>query len=186
MLNIRKYLFICPSHFFPYDKDGKRNNLNEIIYRDNLPNEITKVDLKYIVTNGFESEETPLELWAGFIGLRQDTKTFALTPQIGWMIRKKDIDNKALIEKLKLDNSEIIGGIKMRVNIIPRELFALEQIKNLEIQFTGKIIIPDTISRLNIDSFKMSGSISESEIERICRLLPKTKLIINDKLYNTR
>jgi len=172
--------------FFPYDKDGKRNNLNEIIYQDNLPNEITKVDLKYIVTNGFESEETPLELWAGFIGLRQDTKTFALTPQIGWMIRKKDIDNKALIEKLKLDNSEIIGGIKMRVNIIPRELFALEQIKNLEIQFTGKIIIPDTISRLDIDSFKMSGSISESEIERICRLLPKTKLVINDKLYNTR
>jgi|GEM_PF-6277593 len=74
----------------------------------------------------------------------------------------------------------------MRVNIIPRELFALEQIKNLEIQFTGKIIIPDTISRLDIDSFKMSGSISESEIERICRLLPKTKLVINDKLYNTR
>jgi hypothetical protein len=172
--------------FFPYDKDGKKNNLNEIIYRDNLPSEITKVDLKYIVTNGIESEEIPLELWAGFIGLKQDTKTFALKPQIGWMIRKKDIDNKALIEKFKLDNSETRGGIKMRVSTIPRELFTLKQIKNLEIQFTGEIIIPDTISRLKIDFLKMSGSISESEIERICRLLSDTKLIINDKKYNTR
>ena len=38
--------------FFPYDKTGKRNDLKELALGDNLPSEIVKVDLKYIVIDG--------------------------------------------------------------------------------------------------------------------------------------
>jgi hypothetical protein len=172
--------------FFPYDKDGKRNNLSDLVYRDNLPNEIVKVDFKYIMTNATNTKEIPLELWAGFIGLKQDKETFKLTPQIGWMIRKKDIENKALISKFNSDNSQDWGGIQIRVKTFPKELLSLTQIKTLEIQFLDKIIIPEEISKIKIDTFIMTGSISNDEIQRICKLLPNTKIFINDKQYNTR
>jgi hypothetical protein len=80
--------------FFPYDRDGKRNNLKELTQGDNLPEEIVKVDLKYITLYNGEEIEIPLELWAGFIGLEQNSKDFTLTPKISWMIRKKDVDKK--------------------------------------------------------------------------------------------
>lgn len=76
--------------FFPYDNEGNRNDLHQIEDHIELPDEIVKTDLKYqiILPNG-AILTIPLELWAGFIGLEQDPATFALTPTIGWMIRKK-------------------------------------------------------------------------------------------------
>jgi len=58
--------------FFPYDKEGKRNDLKELKGGGNLPEEIVKVDLKYIESFGDSTRTTPLELWAGFIGLIGD------------------------------------------------------------------------------------------------------------------
>lgn len=172
--------------FFPYNKEGKRNNFQELIYRDNLPNEIVKVDLEYLEVKGNKMETIPLELWAGFVGLQQNTTTYALKPQIGWMIRKKNVaDNKVLIDKLESDNnSEWGGGIQIRVKRVPKELLVLEQIKNLEIQFIDDIYIPDEMSRVKIDKFKMSGAITRPGIERICKLFPNTELTINGKTYN--
>ena len=169
--------------FFPYDKNGKRNNLEKIEGGDNLPPEIVKADLNYIEIQNDQVINTPLELWAGIIGLDQDKSSFSLKPKIGWMIRKKDVDNKALLEKL---NSDKWAGIRLRVKTVPKELLRLERIKNLEILFINEIIIPDEMSKIKIDRFKMSGKISGSEIERICKLFPNTRLIINDKEYNTQ
>ena len=42
------------------------------------------------------------------------------------------------------------------------------------------------MSKIKIDRFTMFGKISDSEIERICKLLPNTELIINEKKYNAR
>jgi hypothetical protein len=177
--------------FFPYDKMGKRNNLKELTFGDNLPSEIVKVDLKHIETGGAKDIVTPLELWAGFVGLQQNPGTFALKPVIGWMIRKKDIekekkDKKALIENFKSHslNSSDFDGIMICVKTVPKELFELESIKNLLINFTDEITIPDEMGKIKIDKFRMTGKISDSGIERICKLFPKTVLIINNKTYN--
>lgn len=175
--------------FFPYDKDGKRNSLTELAYRDNLPNEIVKVDLKYVMTDGVATNEIPLELWAGFIGLKQDPLTFKLTPQIGWMIQKKDTNNEAINLKLQLDNgdkSQFGGGIAIRVRSFPKELFQLKHIGNLEIEFIDEINIPDSINKIKIDNFRMTGKISKTEIERVKRLLPNTMIIINRKIITNR
>jgi len=179
--------------FFPYDKTGKRNTLKELALGDNLPSEIVKVDLKHIEIGGAGNEKTtPLELWAGFVGLQQNPGTFALKPEIGWMIKKKEVgkeekDKKALIENFKShsNTANVFEGIMIRVKTVPDELLGLESIKSLWINFSDEIIIPDEMGKIRIDNFRMTGKISDSGIERLCKLLPKTVLIINNKTYNT-
>jgi len=170
--------------FFPYDKDGKRNNLKNLqgfMPSDNLPEEIVKVDLTYI-----DSETgitTPLELWAGFIGLEQNRDNFALTPKIGWMIRKKDIDKIGLKQKLDADNKSG-WGISIRVKEFPIELLSLDEIDNIEIEFLDEIIIPDEFANIKVKSLTLKGKIENIEIERIVKLFPDSRIIINGKLVN--
>ena len=180
--------------FFPYDKTGKRNNLKELAYGNNLPSEIVKVDLKYIEEDGAGNmKTTPLVLWAGFVGLQQNNRTFALKPEIGWMIRKKDVgkeekDSKKLSDDLRAKSSvdDPMGGIQICVNRVPKEILDLEQIKGLSIYFTDEISIPDEMAKIKIEKFIMSGKITNAGIERICKLFPNTELIINMKAYNVK
>ena len=166
--------------FFPYDKDGKRNNLRNLtsFISDNLPEEIVKVDLEYI-----DSETgitTPLELWAGFVGLEQNSENFALTPKIGWMIRKKDIDNIGLIQSLESQNS----WISIRVKEFPIELLSLKEIENIEIEFLDEIIIPDEFASIKVKSLTLTGRINQKGIERLVKLFPDSRIVINGKLVN--
>jgi len=171
--------------FFPYNKDGKRNNLRELEGRDgNLPAEIVKVDLNF-----FEEKTgitTPLELWAGFVGLEQNRENFALTPKIAWMIRKKDVENIELIKKLKADSKKtpVEGGIALRVKDFPAELLYLEEIESLQINFLDTIVIPDEFSKVKINYLELSGKIDESGIRRLIKMFPDTPIKINNKMVN--
>ncbi len=60
----------------------------------------------------------------------------------------------------------------------------LNHIKNLDITFIDDIQIPDEMSKINISKFRMTGKISDSQIERICKMFPNTELTINGKRYN--
>lgn len=167
--------------FFPYNKDDKRNNLKELKGSDNLPEEIVKVDLKYIEAFGDSTKTTPLELWAGFIGLEQDSDDFTLTPKIGWMIRKKDINNSGIKYRFR---KEADSGISIKVKEIPNAIYELKEIYQLEISFIDSILIPDRLKEIKIDKLKLSGKIDKSEIERISKMFPNTELIINKKTIN--
>lgn len=169
--------------FFPYDNEGKRNNLKQIVGRKKLPSEIVKVDLKYIEAYNDTVIETPLELWSGFIGLKQNNESFALRPQIGWMVRKKSTDNTRLINRLKADakTGGFGGGINLRVKEFPSILLKLEEIKQLELTFINEIDIPDELSKVKIERLELSGKITEEGIQRIKSLFPNTNLKINRK-----
>lgn len=169
--------------FFPYDKDGKRNNLKQLEGGNNLPEEIVKVDLKYIKSFCDSVKTTPLELWAGFIGLEQNSNDFTLTPKIGWMIRKKDIDNSMLKFQFK---KQADSGISIRVKEIPHAIYELKEIYNLDISFIDSILIPDKLKETEIGKLKLSGKIDKSEIERIRKMFPDTELIINKEAINAR
>ncbi|GHT88987.1 hypothetical protein FACS1894137_17650 [Spirochaetia bacterium] len=101
MIHNRQVKTICGSEtyidgwilkFFPYFDGGDRFVSYSLNYRfkrsRSLPNEIVKVD--FIHFDRENNIKTPMEFWAGFIGLEQNREDFALTPVIGWMIRKKD------------------------------------------------------------------------------------------------
>lgn len=162
--------------FFPYDKYEKRNNLKELEGGNKLPEEIVKVDLKYI--DNETNITTPLELWAGFIGLEQNKKNFALTPKISWMIRKKDVDNSILTQKLESDNKRIL----IRVKEFPTELLYLKEIEVLKIEFLNEINIPDEFANVKVKRMDLSGKIEDSEIERILKMFPNSQITINKKL----
>ena len=206
--------------FFPYDKDGKRNNLKELIGNGgNLPDEIVKVDLKYI--DNETSVETPLVLWAGFFGLEQNRENFTLTPQIGWLIRKKDVNITSLMQSLSplqepnfgrfpqnvsslnqsyrkpeidekylsgrtqlLESINKRGWISIRVKEFPMELLSLKEIENLEIEFLDEIIIPVEFANVNVKNLNLSGKIKKVEIEKLIKMFPESRIVINGKLVN--
>ena len=170
--------------FFPYDKDGKRNNLKELAGSKNLPEEIVKVDLKYI-----DSETgitTPLELWAGFAGLEQNRENFALTPKISWMIRKKDVENTGVKQKLQSDSKTTGwgGGITIRVKDFPMEILTIEETERIEIEFLDQIVIPDEFANIKVEYLKLSGKIDEAGIKRIVKMFSDSRITINGKLVN--
>lgn len=172
--------------FFPYDKHGKRNNLKQLAGSSNLPQELVKVDLKFIEAYNDTVINIPLELWAGFVGLQQNNENFALRPQIGWMVRKKDTNEEGLKGRLEKDTqTEGLGeGVTLRVNEFPTVLLRFDVIKQLELAFIGKIDIPDELAKVEIKNLELSGEIDSDGIERIKKMFPNTKIRINRKLIN--
>lgn len=158
--------------FFPYDNEGNRNDLHQIEARIELPDEIVKTDLKYqiILPNG-AILTIPLELWAGFIGLEQDPATFALTPTIGWMIRKKEQDQKMVQQMLSDPNQ---GEISIRVKHFPNELLSVPAISSLSLTFIDKIEIPDELAQIKISDLSLYGQISSQEKKRLIQLFANT------------
>ena len=168
--------------FFPYDKDGKRNNLKTLgeAEKAKLPEEIVKVDLLYIDTETWE--QIPLELWAGFVGLEQNEEDFTLTPKIGWLIRKKDTTNEGQKKSFEIRKD----WISIKVSDFPKALLHLDRIENLEIRFTGKIIIPDELSKVAITNLNLSGEIDEAGIERLKQMFQNCTLVINRERIHTK
>jgi len=64
-----------------------RNDLKKLYdFSSDLPAEIVSVPLRY---ENIIGNETMLDIWAGFVGLSQDASTYALRPEIGWVITRK-------------------------------------------------------------------------------------------------
>jgi hypothetical protein len=164
--------------FFPYGNDGKRKNLRNIGSSRDLPEEIVKVDLLYYDTTTGVS--TPLELWAGFFGLDQNMETFALTPKIGWMIKKADSENSDLAKKLESNGSP--HSLHIRVIEFPVELLHLDSIGTLTIDFINEIAIPDAFARVEINKLNLSGKIERKGIKRITKMFPSSRITINGKI----
>jgi len=153
--------------------EGNRNNLKGLTSSKNLPEEIVKVEVQYYDEK--TGITTPLELWAGFIGLEQNMKNYALTPKIGWMIRKKDVEQVGLQQKYEYQLKSK-GKLAIRVNEIPEVIFALKEIKTLEIQFIDRIIVPDQLANIKIQKLVLEGKASKSERDRIRKLFPDTEV----------
>ena len=169
--------------FYPYTKSGYRLGLDSLTSSVDLPDEMIKVDMKFVLDDGTgHTTTTPLELWAGFVGLKQNNKDFNLRPEIGWMIRKKDttvVDKK--IVRLKEGAADKIYGIEIRVSQIPQELMEIGPINKLTIEFMNNINIPDELAKVHIARLILKGEIKDDGIRRIRKLFPNTELTINNK-----
>ena len=174
--------------FFPYDSYGKKNNLKSITNVPmidgsiNLPSEIVTVDFTHINISADwkKTTYTPLEIYAGFIGLEQNSETYALKPVMGWFIRKKE--NNCYMEKLQeqdKNNCQFYRGIWITVKTIPDELLQFKEIDSMIINFIGKIIIPDELAKVKIRNMRLKGKINKTEMKRIKKLFPDTDLYIN-------
>ena len=164
--------------FFPYDKDGNKMSLKTIDDETTLPEEIVKVNLRFVYTSPVDgkSVETPLELWAGFVGLQQNKTNFALRPKIGWMVCENNIKKEAP----DMEN----GQLMIRVKDFPPQLLSVPHIGNLYIDFLDEINIPDEFANTKINYLTLNGKIIQSGIDRIVKLFPHTTITINGKVVN--
>lgn len=174
------------TNFFPYDKSGKRIELDKfsrIELKDifeKLPSEIVKVKFNYILVSpkGKKIATVPMNFWAGFVGLSQDRRSLALEPKIGWFIAKENDLQKPL------HASDIEPLIFNKVDTFPTSLFQIDHIRDLTINFIGKINVPNNISDIKIERLSLNGTITPEEIKRIKALLPNTLLKINEVYIN--
>ncbi|MGJ7031332.1 DUF4419 domain-containing protein [Niabella hirudinis] len=175
--------------FFPYTRDGKRNDLQTLTGSSNLPDEIVKVPLLHVFqhTDG-TTTQTPLELWAGFMGLQQNSQDFTLKPEIGWMIKKETGGEKEIQSDLERQLSgpgnTTSFPVEIRVTTVPDVILNLKKINNLAITFTDSIRIPDAMGAITIERLALKGKISDNGKQRLKQLLPNTTLKVNGELLN--
>lgn len=154
---------------FP-DENGKTHD--KVWHTTEMPSEYVRVNFKYRVinpTDGSLISETPMELWAGFIGAKYDTVCNMVTPKMGWLVRVAESEDDTLNE-LKKNNSR--WGIHLRIQEVPEILSQLGHIKNLELVFTGKVVLPEWMDKLTIDRFTIRGAMNDSEKAAIRKRFP--------------
>lgn len=175
--------------FYPYDKFGKRNDLNKLEGGESLPEEIVKVDLRYIETDGVVENEMSLELWAGFFGLEQNPYDFGLTPKISWMIKRKDEQNLGLQNAYEKENIPRSGNrldecLNLRVTAVPESLSKLNEIYHLRLNFKSDVFIPEWFNQIRIGIIHINGEISAEEKHKIINWFPDSKVVINGEVCN--
>ena len=154
---------------FP-DENGK--TLDRAKHTTKMPSEYVRVNFKYRVVNpadGSLISETPMELWAGFIGAKYDTASNMLTPKMGWIVRMAE-SNEDTLNELKKNNTD--WGIHLRIQEVPEMLLQLGHIKKLELVFTGKVVLPEWMDKLTIDRFTIKGDMNNSEKAAIRKRFP--------------
>ena len=168
--------------FFPYDKDGKRFDLKTLTRDSNLPDEMAEADVRFVevFTDG-SSAETMIELYGGFVGLEQNSENYALTPKIGWMVKKKD--DTSMIKRMK-GNMEY--GLVLRVKEVPEVLRKLDSIPSLTLRFKDGVRFPEWMKDVKIDHLNVFGEISKEEQKRLLEKCPSPTLRLNDVFYDRR
>lgn len=171
---------------FPYFDSGNKRNLEaqlsiSSLTGTGLPSELVKVDLTYHYEDGDIDETVLLEIWAGFIGLRQDKESFALKPEIGWFVKKKDEEDMRV--KNYIESEEDSQSYSFIVDEVPKELLSLKEIRFLFITFRGDIIIPNEMKKIKIRYLALQGEIDADGIKRICKMFPNTGVLINGVTY---
>ncbi len=148
---------------FP-DKDGKVFDSIPYDYRY-MPSEMVRVGFKYKKVDGKGQvlSETPMDLWAGFVGIDLNDDTQELTPRVGWLVRTSN-EEEEMVQKFYMAD-QYYGGIELQnISKVPLALSQLERINRLDIEFAkGKVILPDWFYKLQIDDLTIKGELNERQ-----------------------
>ena len=159
---------------FLYDEDDEILSFTKAYKDASMANEMTRVNFNYEREYPDGNKETfPMELWSGMVGVSEDKKTYALTPQIGWFVRKSD-EQAESIDRLRQANEQ--NALNLEVDEVPAELNSLETIKRLTLQFRGEVSIPDWLLTKNIQYLEIQGKVSDNERERLEAVIPEVKI----------
>ncbi len=74
--------------FYPYLNNKKKADLRKIKNISDLSDEIVRVPFLFYINSdsGTTMAKFEMELWAGFMGLKQNPETYNLKPEIGWAV----------------------------------------------------------------------------------------------------
>jgi len=162
--------------FFP-NEYGELPDSVSYDYRG-MPSQMVRVGFKYrkVTPGGQTVSETPMELWAGFVGMDEDRRTGALTPRIGWLVRTANEDEELVSKFYHLSSSEI----RLRdIAEVPLALTQIEHIRSLVLEFRdGKVNLPDWFTKMQIDELTIWGKLAAEEAEQLRTQMPKTLIMI--------
>ena len=158
---------------FP-DENGKTFKSATVLTE--MPVERVNVDFRYKIVDGAGNvlSETPMQLWAGFIGTEVDTEGNMLTPKIGWMAVVPPPDDE-ILKRFKEQDDDIFG-LNLQVKEVPEVLARMEHIKSLTLEFTDKVVLPEWFDQLTIDRFVIFGKMSKAEKEAISKRFPNATI----------
>ena len=159
---------------FLYDEDDEILSFTKAYSDASMANEMTRVNFNYEREYLDGNKETfPMELWSGMVGVSEDKKTYALTPQIGWFVRKSNEQAESL-DRLRQANEQ--NALNLEVDEVPAELNSLETIKSLALKFRGEVSIPDWLLTKNIQYLEICGKVSKEEKKRLEAVIPEVKI----------
>jgi hypothetical protein len=152
-------------------------------FNASMPSEMVSVDFRYVETDlaGNPLSETPMQLWAGLVGVEENQTTYALTPKIGWLVRKSDAR-----EEEEYNFSEMsMGGYVTYHNLdsVPAFLRHHQNIPPLTLEFRDRVVLPEWIDELNAKDLTIKGAgIAEAENLRKIRKVSKLLLEYTDSV----
>lgn len=163
--------------FFP-DKEGR--TFDKVDWNKSMPSEMVRVGFDLVL---FDPDidsvhvDVPMELWAGFVGVAEDSITGALTPKIGWLARVADEEKESLARLEYKDRSG--GGLYFLVRPgmeLPHIISKLPHVRRLRLDFEGAVEVPDWVDDMNIEEFIIEGKFSESEKVQLRQRFPNVVL----------
>jgi hypothetical protein len=104
----------------------------------------------------------PLELSGGIAGFSAD-ENGCVSFNLGWTVNISQTERN--IEELK--NSD--GWVNLRVTQVPEELRSIKQYDMLELEFVGKVEIPDWFYKLDIDNLIIKGNVTPDQKKKLKR-----------------
>ena len=158
---------------FP-DESGK--TLDEVAHTKEMESEMVRTPFKYLVIDSISGKvisETPMELWAGFVGAQENEETNMVVPKIGWMVRVTETDEETLNQMKKLNDK---GEINLRVKEVPEVLKKLKRIDNLKLEFIDEVTLPDWFFNVKFNRLDIRGKMSEKLRERLKERWPKASI----------
>ena len=157
---------------FP-DEDGLTQD--SVYHTEEMPSQLVRVGFNYKVLSSEDGSilgDTPLELWAGFVGAEIDTLSNMLTPKIGWMVTYQDQDLSPENMKKSADKD----GLTLVVKDVPEVLATMKHLKWLKLKFTDEAVIPDWFYNLKIDKLIIEGKMSKELEKEIKKHFPEVHI----------
>lgn len=157
--------------FFPFDSNGKTPNKVPLNTDKMLP-EVVKTGFVHNVLDlqGKLISSTNMELWAGIIGIDEDTITNTLSPKIGWAVREADNQEDAIVTQVQWSSSK-----PLRIDKVPEGLKKLMHLHELNLDFTGKVVLPEWLEELDIKILRVNGQMTDEEKEAIKKRFPQVE-----------
>ena len=159
--------------FFPYDTNGRTPA--SVTSNHEMLSSISKVGFKFKIVNelGELQQEIPMELHAGIVGMEQDSKTFCLTPKIGWRV-VRGTDDETLLEQLQ---KEMKFWLSLDIEEVPQILSRLDSITNLTLRFKHKVVVPEWMDTMRTSRLRIVGTMSQAVEDSLKQRLPNATII---------
>jgi hypothetical protein len=144
-------------------------------HNQNMKSEQVRVPFKYIIEDQQRKvlKTYDMEMIAGFVGVEEDKQTYALTPKMGWVVRRGNEEEDAI--------ARITNVTRQDYSILPAEevMPILQKIKKahyLCLTFKGKIELPEWMDDMQIDHLIIYNDMSAEEEEALKKRFPQLEV----------